>query len=111
MTTSIETADQFRAWLEAAQPGDAVTYHRGHLALAASVGRISALREAVQTAAGLNVANLSDDGFATRKTAGAYFLPDLMRQVDLVQRRLDKGSEYLAIVRVDQEPRSIGRVK
>lgn len=103
-TNDIETAAEFRDWVGAAAPGDVAVYYRGNLAIGASIGRIAMLREEVQRAAALNPDNLADHQHSSSRIACSYFLPDVPRLVELVQRRTDKGCEYLAIARVDHTP-------
>ena len=99
-------AQDFRDWMEAAKPGDAICYHRGALAsAAASLSRVRDLREAVQKAAGLNTDTLIHGSQCTaRPQLALYFDHAAPRYVDLVQVSESGGTAYLAIMRRDHAP-------
>ena len=109
-TTDATTCEAFARWLEAAQPGDRCCYFRG-LSLASDARArmsVAALRDAVQSAAGLNTRTLTEQrpGKALIRGLNGYFLDDQPRLVDLAQRRPEDGKfiEYLAIARRNHAP-------
>lgn len=104
------TAQHFRDWLETAQPGDAMVYHRGALASAAvTLSRVRDLRHEVQRAAGLNTGTLIHGlQCMARPELAQYFDLRAPRYVDLVQRARPEGTEYVAIVRRDHAPHAGG---
>lgn len=100
------TAQHFRDWLETAQPGDSMCYHKGALAsAAASLSRVRDLREAVQKAAGVNTDTLIHGSQCTaRPQLALYFDHAAPRYVDLVQVAENGATAYLAIMRRDHAP-------
>ena len=100
------TAQHFRDWLETAQPGDAMVYHRGSLASAAhALSRVRELRREVQRAAGMNTGTLIHGSqCVARPELAEYFDLRAPRYVDLVQRVRDEGTEYVAIMRRNHAP-------